>query len=76
MKREPGEKGELSRLTEERKWLRSENIHQRVKGKVRIALVTKLTLGSDHCYLGLRPTVDTALIPLLSHPVLRTKPNA
>ena len=35
-----------------------------VKGKVGIAFVTKQTLGSDHCYLGLRPTVDTALIPL------------
>ena len=47
-----------------------------VKGKVGIDVVTKYILGSDHCYLGLRPTVDTALIPLLSHPVLRTKPNA
>ena len=47
-----------------------------VKGKIGIAFVTKKNLGSDHCYLGLRPTVDTALIPLLSHPILRTKPNA
>ena len=28
-----------------------------VKGKVGIAFVTKQILGSDHCYLGLRPTV-------------------
>ena len=32
MKRESGEKGDLSRPTEERKWLRSENIHQRGQG--------------------------------------------
>ena len=38
--------------------------------------ISKENLENDHCYLGLRPTVDTALIPLLSHPVLRTKPNA
>ena len=42
-----------------------------VKGKVGIVFVTKYILESDHCYLGLRPTVDTALILLLSHPVLR-----
>ena len=47
-----------------------------VKGKLGIAFVTNLTLGSDNFYLGLRHIVDTALIPLLSHPVLRTKPNA
>jgi len=38
--------------------------------------LSKETLENDHCYLGLRPTVDTALIPLLSHPVLMRKPNA
>ena len=32
MIRESSEKGELSRLTEEKKWLRSENIHQRGQG--------------------------------------------
>ena len=32
MKRESGEEGELSMLTEGRKWLRSENIHQRCQG--------------------------------------------
>ena len=47
-----------------------------VKGKIGIVFVTKYTLGSDHYYLGLRPTVDTALIPLLSHTVLRRKLNA
>ena len=39
-------------------------------------LISKEILEHGHCYLALRPTVDTALIPLLSHPVLRTKPNA
>ena len=38
--------------------------------------ISKETLKHDHYYLGLRPTVDTTLIPLLSHPVLRIKPNA
>ena len=47
-----------------------------VKEQAGIDLISKETLEHDHCYLGLRPTVDTALIPLLSHPVLRTKPNA
>ena len=47
-----------------------------VKEQARIYLISKETLEHGHCYLGLRPTVDTALIPLLSHPVLRTKPNA
>jgi hypothetical protein len=35
-----------------------------INGKVGIILRVKQTLGSDHLYLGLRPTVDTALIPL------------
>ena len=47
-----------------------------VKEYVWMDFISKETLENDHCYLGLRPTVDTALIPLLSHPVLRTKPNA
>ena len=47
-----------------------------VKELVEIDFISKETLEHGHCYLGLRPTVDTALIPLLSHPVLRTKPNA
>ena len=29
----------------------------------------KQYLENGHCYLGLRPTVNTALIPLLSHPI-------
>ena len=47
-----------------------------VKEQAGIDLISKETLEHGHCYLGLCPTVDTALIPLLSHPVLRTKPNA
>ena len=47
-----------------------------VKEQVGIDLISKETLEHGHCYLGLRPTVDTALIPLLSHPVFGTKPNA
>ena len=47
-----------------------------VKKEAGIDLISKETLEHGHCYLGLRPTVDTALMPLLSHPVLRTKPNA
>ena len=35
-----------------------------VKDKVRMDFRSKETLGNDHCYLGLRPTVDTTLIPL------------
>jgi hypothetical protein len=35
-----------------------------VKDKVRMDFVSKETLGNDHCYLGLCPTVDTTLIPL------------
>jgi len=49
---------------------------ERVKEQAGIDLKSKETLEHGHCYLGLRPTVDTVLIPLLSHPVLRTKPNA
>ena len=30
------------------------------------------TLENDHCYIDLRPTVDTSMIPHLSYPVLRT----
>ena len=47
-----------------------------VKEQAGIDLISKETLEHGHCYLGLRSIVDTALIPLLSHPVLRTKPNA
>ena len=47
-----------------------------VKEQAGIDLISKETLEHGHCYLGLHPIVDTALIPLLSHPVLRTKPNA
>ena len=47
-----------------------------VKEQARIDLISKETLEHGNCYLGLRPTVDTALIPLLLHPVLRTKQNA
>ena len=47
-----------------------------VKKEAGTDLISKETLEHGHCYLGLRPTVDAALIPLLSHPVLRTKPNA
>ena len=47
-----------------------------VKEQVGKDLISKETLEHDHCYLGLHPTVDTALIPLLSHPVLKAKPNA
>ena len=47
-----------------------------VKEQAGIDLISKETLEHDHCYICLRPTVDTALIPFLSHPVLRTKPNA
>ena len=47
-----------------------------VREKAGIDLISKEILEHGHCYLGLRPTVDTALIPLLSHWVLRTKPNA
>jgi hypothetical protein len=35
-----------------------------VKGKVVMNFRSKETLRNDHCYLGLRPTVDTTLIPL------------
>jgi hypothetical protein len=34
------------------------------KGKLVMNFRSKETLRHDHCYLGLRPTVDTALIPL------------
>ena len=44
-----------------------------VKEQAGIDLISKETLQHGHCYIGLRPTVDTALIPLLSHPVLITK---
>ena len=47
-----------------------------VKEQARIDLISKETLEHSHCYLGLCPTVDTALIPLLSHSVLRRKSNA
>ena len=47
-----------------------------VKEQTVIDLISKETLEHGHCYLGLRPIVDTALIPLLSHSVLRTKLNA
>jgi hypothetical protein len=46
---------------------------RKVKDKVGITFRgVKLTLGSNHFYLGLRPRVDTALIPLPSHPVSKT----
>jgi hypothetical protein len=45
---------------------------KKVKDKVGIVFRVKQTLGSNHFYLGLRPTVDIALIPLLSHPVFKT----
>jgi hypothetical protein len=35
-----------------------------LKGKVVMNFRSKETLRNDHCYLVLRPTVDTALIPL------------
>jgi hypothetical protein len=44
----------------------------KVKDKVGIIFRVKQTSGSNHFYLGLRPTVDIALIPLLSHPVSKT----
>ena len=47
-----------------------------VKDQAGIDFISKEILENDHCYLDLRPTVDTALIPLLSHPVLKRKPNA
>ena len=47
-----------------------------VKEQEGIDLISKETLEHGPCYLGLHPTVDTTLIPLLSHPVLGTKPNA
>jgi hypothetical protein len=34
------------------------------KGKVVMDFRSKETLRNNHCYLGLRPTDDTALIPL------------
>ena len=47
-----------------------------VKEQAVMDLISKETLEHGHCYLGLHPTVDTTLIPFLSHPVLRTKLNA
>ena len=47
-----------------------------VKDQAGIDFISKEILENDHCYLGLRPTVDTALIPLLSHPIYEGKPNA
>jgi hypothetical protein len=44
----------------------------KVKDKVGIIFKVKQTSGSNHFYLGLRPTVDIALIPLLSHLVSKT----
>jgi hypothetical protein len=44
----------------------------KVKDKVGLIFRVKQTLGSDHFYLGLHPTIDIALIPLLSHPVSKT----
>ena len=76
MKRESSEEGELSRLTEERKWSKSEIIHQRGQGKSRNCFCDKIDLRKRPLLSRLHPTVDTALIPLLSHPVSRTKPNA
>jgi hypothetical protein len=35
-----------------------------LKGKVVRNFRSKETLRNNHCYLGLRPTVDIALIPL------------
>ena len=49
---------------------------QGVKEQAGIDLISKETLEHGHCYLDLHPTVDIAMIPLLSHPVLRTKSNA
>jgi hypothetical protein len=57
-------KGELSRRIDERYGLMSENIHHRVQGKGSDEFKSKETLRNDHYYLGTRPTVDTALIPL------------
>ena len=37
-----------------------------VKEQVGIVLISKETLEHGHYYLGLRPTVDTALIPLVT----------
>jgi hypothetical protein len=42
-----------------RKWSRSEIIHHKTQGQG-----SDETLKNDLCYLCLRPTVDTALIPL------------
>jgi hypothetical protein len=39
-------------------------IIEKVKVKVGLIFRVKQTLGSDYFYLGLRPTVDIALIPL------------
>ena len=67
----------LSRLIEKRKIFKErEYSMEGVKKQAEIDLISKETLEHDHCYLGIRPTVNTAPIPLLSHPVLRTKPNA
>jgi hypothetical protein len=38
-----------------------------------MTFMSKWILENDHCYLGWRPTVDTALIPPLSHPVFKDK---
>jgi hypothetical protein len=35
-----------------------------LKGKVVMNFRSKETLRNDQCYLGLRPTADTTLIPL------------
>ena len=47
-----------------------------VKDKIRMIFISKETLENGHCYLGLRPTVDTALIPLCHTRILQTEPDA
>jgi hypothetical protein len=57
-------KGGLSRRIDERYGLKSKNIYHGAQGKAVINFRSKETLRNDNFYLGLRPTVDTALIPL------------
>jgi NH3-dependent NAD+ synthetase len=45
---------------------------KKVKDKVEIICRVKQTSGRNDLYLGLRPTVDIALVALLSHPVFQT----
>jgi hypothetical protein len=49
---------------EKRRWLRCEIIHQRGQGKGKMGLYIKRDLRKHSLLIGLRLTVDTALIPL------------